>query len=343
MKKLALILGLSSVLFMIATPAAAVGRGRFFEPGQRTRLNFTLGRVDPFEASVVETDRPINQFRPEDQRDNAESFSLEDFGFGRSHDTLGLSFEHIWKYLTLFIDGSQMSAEAIGTAPRDLFMSVDGVQFEGESFDYQAIPVGTLYDAKLDTTFLNTRLAVTPWTFNPGGRVQFVPWVHVGLFGMYGAFDVDAGPATGTLFYENPPRNYVVGGRADGDVIAFGPEIGIGGELTLEVGRSARLAFQGNYSIFTFSGTTSDLGASSRNEKAVDYDYSATDGRVFFEVPMGRSSKFLVGAEYRVVRIDVLSEALDRSVGEILQLREKFNKNIGMSLTTVNLFAGFRF
>ncbi|MEE2777479.1 MAG: hypothetical protein VYE73_12050 [Acidobacteriota bacterium] len=342
MKRLALASTTALLILSLASPAAA-GRGRHREPGIRSRLNITVGTVDPFEASVVETNRPINQLRPENQRDNAESFALQDFGFDRSNDTVGLSFEHMWKYFTIFVDASQMDAAAIGAAPRDLFMSVDEIVFDGQRFDYQAIAEGTVYNADLETTFLNTRLAYTPFTFNPDGVVQFVPWVHLGVFGIYGTFDVDAGLATGIQIYENPPRNYVIGGQGSGDVAAFGPELGLGGELKFKLGHKARLTLQGNYSIFKFSGQTSDLGASARNDKSLDYDYSAFDGRAFLEFPMGQKSKFLIGAEYKVVDISALTEAIDRPLEQVVALREKFNKNIDMSITTVNITAGFRF
>ena len=337
----------SVVLYLLAllvAGAAFSGQwGRYHDKGQRARFMFTIGEMDPFEASVVETDRPINELRPEEQRDNAESFALEDFGFDKSNDIYGLSFEYIWKYLTIFVDGTQMNAKATGTAPRDLFMSVDEVFFEGQRYDYQAVLDGTTFNADLDITFLNPRLAYTPWTFNPDGAVQFVPWVHLGIFGVYGRFDIDNGAALRIQEYENPPRDYVVGGRSKGDVSAYGPEIGIGGELKFKTTEKSRLSVQANYSIFEFSGTSSDIKASSRREKSLDYDYSAFDIRAWYEIPVGENTKFLVGAEYRRVDIDALSEALDRPTEDVLLLREKFNKDIDMSLNIMNLSVGVRF
>jgi hypothetical protein len=338
----AIVLGLL-VSSLVAQSAAAGERGRHFEPGLRSRLTFSYGELDPFDASVRETDRPINELRAENQRDNAEFYSIEDFGFEQSHDIWGIAYEYAWKHVSIFADTSRFSADAVATAPRDLFLSVDEIGFDGRTFDYQAIPVGTLYDAELTTNLLNTRVAYTPWTFAPGGTVQFVPWVHLGVVYLAADFDIDAGPALGVQLYENPPREYVINGSGSGDVSGAGPELGFGGELTARLGERSRLVLQANASVFQISATTGELGFSSRREKALDYDYRAADLRLYFETPITAGSLFLVGLQYKWLDIDALSEALERPEDEVLELREKFNKDIHLDMSTVNLTIGFRF
>ena len=324
------------------TAISAAEAGRHFEPGKRFRIAFSIGDVSPIEGSVQETNRPINDFRPPERRDNAESFTLADLGMRDSKETFGLSLEKGWKYATWFSDATYFAADARTMAPRDLYLAVEEIQFQGSTYGYQQIPKGALFESSLDAVWINTRLAITPVTFNPGGSVQFVPWIHIGLLGLVGSSQFDAGPPTGIIQYENPPRNYVVGGSGDGDLMAFAPEVGVGGELAFALGQGT-LSVQGNYSIFEFAGTSSELGVSSRNEKAIDLDYSAIDGRILFERPMTEGSSIVFGAELRTFLVDASAEALDRSVEEILTLREKFNKDILFELTTVNLSVGFRF
>lgn len=330
---------------LCCVPAASsdVRGGRHFEPGKRFRISVSIGDVSLIDGSVVETNRPINDFRPPEQRDNAESFSLADLGLLSSKKTFGLSLEKGWKYLTWFTDATHFSADTLTVAPRDLYLGVQEVQFQDATFRYQQIAEGSTFDATLDAVWLNSRLAVTPVTFNQGGSVQFVPWIHFGLFGLVGASRVYAGPATGVIQYENPPRDYVQGGSSKGDVMAFAPEVGVGGELTFAVGRRSTLLVQGNYSIFDFAGTTSELGVGSRNEKAVDLDYSAIDGRILYVRPMTKGSSLVFGAEFRTFLVDARVSALERSVEEILTLREKFNKDLLLELSSVNMSIGFRF
>lgn len=332
-----------AALCCASAASSAVEAGRHFEPGKRFRIAFSIGDVSPIEGSVQETNRPINDFRAPEKRDNAESFTLADLGMRDAKEAYGLSLEKGWKYITWFTDATYFAADAATTAPRDLYLAVEEIQFQGNTYAYQQIPEGALFQGSLDAVWINTRLAFTPVTFNPGGAVQFVPWIHIGLLGLVGSSQFDAGPPTAVIQYENPPRDYVVGGSGDGDLLAFAPEVGVGGELAFAVGRGT-LSLQGNYSVFEFAGTSNELGVSSRNEKAINLDYSAIDGRILFERPMnGGSSSFVLGAEFRTFLIDASVEALDRSVEEILTLREKFNKDILFELTTVNLSVGFRF
>ena len=176
--------------------------------------------------------------------------------------------------------------------------------------------------------------------------MQFVPWAHLGLFVFAGQFDILAGPALGVIEYENPPREYVQNGSSRGEIAALVPEIGLGGELRFKLapraGSHTCLVLQGGYSIFNFKGSTSDLGISARHEKDLDIDYDSYDGRVLIEWPLSSGVNFLFGAEFRKVRTDALVKAQERSPEEVLELREKFDKDIDLEMTSANAIFGFR-
>lgn len=321
--------------------SAAVG-GRAIEGDFKTRLTFNLGDKSPIEGGVQETERPLNDIREQITPEEAESFTFDELGLSESETTFGLSLERQWKWVTLFVNGTYMEASADGVAPRDLFIGVKDVRFGGVEYNYQRVPAGTAYSSDIDLLTASFRLAVTPVTLNPGGAAEFVPWIVVGLYTLGGQFDVDAGPAQGVQEYENPPRLYVVGGTSEGEAAAVAPEIGIGGELLLRVGEQARLTIQGTYAFIDVSGSTSDLGVSSRNEKDIDLDWKALDARVYYEFPLNDRLKLLVGGEYRRIEVDALAEAKDQTPEEILERREKFNKNVDMAIETVTFNVGLR-
>ncbi|MDX1645074.1 MAG: hypothetical protein R3244_12025 [Thermoanaerobaculia bacterium] len=323
---------------LIALPSWAGGRK--VEKGKRMRLMVSVGEGSPIEGGVEETFRPVNELR--ENPDSPESYTFAELGLDESDETLGLKLEYQWKWVTLFIDGTYLDATATMAAPDDLFIGVEEVFFEGQKFEYQQIPQGTVYDGEIDLLALNTRFGITPWHVNAGGNTEFVPWFVVGLFTLAGQFEVDAGPAQGVILYEFPPREYVVGGRSEGEAAAVAPEIGLGGEVTWRLGERARLTWQSNYTLFEFAGSTSDFGVSSRNEKDIDLDYKAFDTELFFELPMGNRSHFVAGIEFRRVEIDALSEAQDRAVEEVLERREKFNKDIDFSIESVLVNVGLR-
>lgn len=330
---------------MLLLPLAASAdnvKGRELDPDGRWKLTFNVGDRSPIAGGVNETFRPFDEIREEGTPQEPESFTFQELGLSDSDSTYGLSLEYQWKWVTLFIDGTFMEVSATGTAPRDFFIGVKDVRFEGQAYEYQLIPEGTTYEGFLDMLIINARTAFTPVTVNAGGNGEFVPWVWVGLFSMAGQFDIDAGPATGVVPYEFPPRNYVVGGKSDGDAAAAAPEIGLGGELTFRPTERSRLSFVGNVGWFQLSASTSDFGISSRNEKNVEFDYTTYDARVYWEMPMTDRSHFVVGLRYYYVDIDALSEAQDRPDEEIEELREKFNKDISFSTDSLVLSVGFR-
>lgn len=333
--RLAIVVVLSALL---ALPTWAAGRQ--VEKGKRMRLMLSVGDRSPIEGGVEETFRPINELR--ETPDSPESYTFAELGLDESDETLGLKLEYQWKWVTLFVDGTHLDATASMAAPDDLFIGVEEVFFEGEKFEYQQIPVGTVYDGEIDLLAVNTRIGITPWHVNAGGNTEFVPWFLIGLFTLAGQFEVDAGPAQRVILYEFPPREYVVGGRSEGEAAAVAPELGVGGEVMWRLGERSRLTWQSNFTVFEFAGSTSDFGVSSRNEKDIDLDYTAFDTELFFELPMGNRSHFVAGIEYRMVEIDALSEAQDRAVEEVLERREKFNKDIDFSIESVVVNVGFR-
>ncbi len=323
-----------------AAPPATAEKGRAYEEGRRLRLSISIGDRTPISGSVVETSRPINELR--ENPDPPESFTFEELGLTESDTTYGLSLEYQWKWVTLFVDATYLEASVTAEAPRDLFIGVEKVSFGGQEYEYQVIPRGLAYTGDMDLLALNIRGAFTPVTVNPGGTTEFVPWVLLGLFNLGGRIDLDAGPATGIEQYENPPRTYVRGGKSEGEAAAFAPEIGLGGEIKFRLSERARLGFIGNYSIFKFKGSTGDLGVSSRREKDVDADYAAIDAKVFYEMPLGSGTNLVIGLAYRQVEIDASSKATPKSEEEILELREKFDKDITLEVETVLFSVGVR-
>ena len=327
---------------VLSLPAAAAERGRVLDPERRTRLTFTVGDATPIEGGVQETDRPLNSVRDQITPEAPESFTFDELGLDESESTFGLAFEHQWRWVTFFLNSTWLEASAQANAPRDLFIGVSEVRFDGREYDYQRIPAGAPYAGEIDLFATSFRFGVTPVTLNPGGAAQFVPWIGVGLFTLAGEFEIDAGPATGVQLYEFPPREYVIGGRSKGDVGALAPELGIGGELLFRLSARSSLVLQGNYMISDLSVSTRELGVDSRNEKEIDLDYRAADLRAHVELPMGASSNVIVGVEYRNVVIDAVSRAQERTIEEIFELQEKFNKEIDFEIESVLLHVGFR-
>ena len=120
---------------LTALPAARgepVAAGRVFDHDRANRLFLTVGQVGTLEGSVDETTRRLFTVTGQDaKQDNAESYSFDELGLDSSDLTFGLSYERLWRWVTLRLDGAYVRAEASGNAPRDLFIGVSDVNFGG--------------------------------------------------------------------------------------------------------------------------------------------------------------------------------------------------------------------
>ena len=322
--------------------------GRPVNPDRSFTLKISVGQVTEIEGGVTETTRQLYELEGRDPSTFApESYTFEELGLTESEINFGFSIEKMWRYITLRGDLSYMRAEANATPPRDFYIGVDEVDFNGKSYEYMKLEEGVPYQAKLDSLLINGRMQYTPFTIAPENILSFTPWVHLGLFAIAGTFEVDQGEAKGIELYENPPREYVVGGNGEGTLVGFAPELGVGGEAKLWLGRNRHgdreLALQGTYGIFQYKGSSEALGIDSRNEKDLDIDYDVLELRALFYLPVSAKLDLVFGAEYRTMTTDAESKEPTKSLEEVLEDREKFDKDIALDLTIVNAFIGLRF
>lgn len=320
--------------------------GRDLDNRPTASLNLSAGSIFSLNGSVKETTRPIQEFV--DTGQVGEDYTLEQLGFTGNYPVFGLEFDKMWKYVTLQLRASYVSATVDSMADRDGYIGVGEVSFEGEDYEYMKIPKGQDFTADLQGGLFGLRTLFTPCTLEPRNwMIEFVPSAYFGLFSFAGYYEVDAGPAQGLITYENPPREYVVGGTGKGWTGIAVPEIGLGGELRLgfgeRLGRDVSLILQGYYSVFQFEGTTEDLGISSRHEKLLDLDYTSYEVRLLFEIPMSEAIDLFFGAACQVLEADALAEATEKTPEEVLALREKFDKKIHFEMSQATALVGIRY
>ena len=331
-----------------ASRADAIMGGRPVDPDRSFTLQVSVGQLSEIKGEVNETTRQLFELegRPEASFE-AESYSLDELGLTDSDITYGLSVEKMWRYITLRGHLSYMHAEATSVAPRDFFIGVDKISFQGKSYEYMKIEDGKPFQASLDAAVIGGRMQYTPFTIAPENIISFTPWIHLGLFAIAGTFEVDQGEPERIQIYENPPREYVVGGHGEGDSGIFAPELGAGGEFRIYLGEGVggapiELSLQGTYAIFEFHGSSDSLGVSSRNEKDLDVNYDMYELRAELYWPISKGVDFVLGGEYRVITADASSKAKAKTLEEAQKNREKFDKDITLEMTFVNGFAGFR-
>lgn len=346
--KLRRILAAGSLLLPSFASAEFISGGRPVNPDKSFTLSASVGQVTEISGGVTETTRQLFELEGRDPSTfQPESYTFEELGLEDSDITYGLSMEKNWRYFTFLGGLSYMHVEANGVPPRDFFIGVDDIEFEGQSYEYMKLEDGIPYEASIDAAIIDLRLQYTPFTLGADYVLSFTPLVHAGFFALAGTFEIDQGDPQRIQIYENPPREYVVGGHGEGTLAGFAPEIGIGGEFRLWLGRNKygdrELALQGTYAIFKYNGSSDTLGISSRNEKDLDIDYAMIDARAMLYWPISAKLDFVLGAEYKLITTDAESKSQDDTLEEAEEDREKFDKDIDFDLTIVNVFVGLRF
>ncbi len=316
--------------------------GRQQEGRPAFELELSGGRVARIEGSVEETVRPY--YQQIGQETQGESYTLAELGLDGKKFTLGARLEQRWSYFTLGLSGFYYHPSADTVALRDYYLGIsDEIEYQGKKYEYMMIPEGQPFTADLRTVFCELSLLFTPVTITPLPDFEFIPSIYLGITGVFGKYDIDAGPPTGTVVYEYPPRDYVVGGRSDGWAGAAVPALGLGGEVRIGPADGLRLTARACYSLFRYDGSTDYLPVSIRHEKDLDLDYDSFSGRAQLELPLSPDLDLLLGVAYTYVKIDADATATEKPPEEIEELREKFDKKINFELAELHGFVGLRF
>lgn len=335
---------ISLTALFLALPARAdfIQWGRNREDRGTFDLEVTGGKVTLIKGSVEETIRPYYEEIGQDTP--GESFTLAELGLDGKKATLGLRMEKRWKYLTLSLSGFYYNPSADTTAIRDYYIGIaNDIEYGGKKYEYMMIPEGQPFAADLKTAFCELSLLITPVTITPLPNFEFIPAIYLGLSGAFGSYDLDAGPPTGTVVYEYPAREYVVGGQTDGWTGIGVPAIGLGGELRIGPPDGLRLLARVHYKFFRYDGSTDYIPISIRHEKNLDLEYDSLEARVQLELPVSSKLDLFAGVAYGYFKIDAETTATEKTSEEVEELREKYDKKINFEMADLRGFVGLKF
>jgi len=248
--------------------------------------------------------------------------------------------EKKWTHISLSGSANYTKLEASGRANREPFaLGVGGVSYQGKDYDYMLIEQGQKYDAEIQTGIFIFDLKWTPFHIVSDERyITFAPWLHLGLLGVIGHYDIDAGPAKGVTTYEFHPYDYVVGGSADGFNGGAVPDIGFGGEVKLGLkpmeDRMMNLVLQWQYFFLDMDTSLGSFGIDSRNDKDISVDYSGFEMNAILEIPLNEDRDLLVGLRYRHTEANVDVDAKRRSQSSQDSLKEKYDKKATLEFDT---------
>jgi hypothetical protein len=334
----------AGVVWMQAPARAEVVWGGSLPEDRTQNLRVMIGSLLEFEGMISETTRRFYDVtgRPESQAD-AESYNSSDFNLDGPFGALGLSLDMAWSFLRLQLDTLFMSPSATATARRDYYIAVgDDIAYGGQTYERMQIPEGRKFSTDLTGNMTELVLMLVPVGFTADDYLHINPGLAAGLLFFGGSYDIDAGPATGVVTYQNPPEQFVVGGKSGGFVALGVPQWGPGLDVRVGSPGEVQASFQAHYLLFDYDGGTGYFSTSEHREKNVDFRHRNLRLRGQVEFPLRRVALSL-GVQAQWIETEGLISSRSTDPDEIIRLRERFDKEFTFRASTLLATVGLVF
>lgn len=332
---------------MMVAGVATVARGEFVggvpEHRQRSELRAEAGAVLDISGTVKETFRSYYAAtgRHRDQA-TAESYDLDDFGVDAPYPGFGIHYDNQGKWLAFRLDFTYLNLSADAKAGRDYYIGlVDEVKYGGREYDNMKIPKGTDFTMDFSGGILDLVLSLTPFTLGAEGVFELTPILDIGVAGVAGQFDLDAGRARGTTVYQDPPVDFVVGGDSSGLVGIAAPMVGAGLELCIGNPEGVRWTTRGTVDVFAYDGSSKPF--SSAREKDIDISFLMVGAETGLEIPLSATTDLTLGVRYQMMHLDGDIKSHEHETARIIAAHERFDKEVDFDVSMVLAFVGFRF
>ncbi len=325
--------------------AGFITAGRQVSAQRNSRLQLSIGQVRQLDVLVEETTRAFYDVtgREADQ-ERAQTFDGSDFNMEDGYLTLGLKWENARKYFTWQAETALMNPSTEAVARRNYYIGIGrSVDYEGKSYDNMLIPEGDEFEVSVLGGTLELRSQFTPFTLRLGDNLRIIPWAELGIFTFMGNYKLDAGEPRGSTVYQNPPVDFVIGGRTRGFAGMGLPEWGGGGEIRLGSDDGASLSLRGSYTVCEYSGGTRFFTSSSHREKSIDLSHRNVRLQAHVELPTVSGRAWLLGARYQKIKSAALIESTGETAEEIIERRERFDKQVEFAYESFEFLAGFTF
>lgn len=314
--------GLEDVRFAEREDAASRVRRSWIGPGRGTRgvsleLWGGMGGVRDVEGTVRE--KIAGQGFT-----GALHLNLSDLGIEEGSDAHFFQAKLMNGWVTFLLSGYQGTVSGEGTAEADVRLNVEGMEFGGRVLEYLLIPGGGMYSLDLENTWIGLGMQFTPFTLNPGGRIRFTPWLHLGLHYVELLYRVDAGTTTRVQFDPQTQRTFAVRGRARREEQALMPELGFGGEIRMQLreraGKWVELVGNATYKRLDVQEGIGGVSFNDASFHELDFTYDALEMHLYVQVPVNRRIDFLCGIYAEQVTLESRFggsrrvEGLDREV-----------------------------
>lgn len=325
--------------------AGIIGIGRDLPEGRDTVLSFSAGAVMKMEALVEETTRQLYDVTGETWKQlDAESYDESDFNMSGPYPAFGLEFHSIGWLFSFNLDALVFDASTDSIAMRNYYIGVgDDVYFNGAAYEHMKIPVGSPFSADLFGGSIELGIAFHPLSINPAPGISIVPSLEAGILAFAGQYDIDAGDPVGTTVYQNPPIDFVVGGKSSGLAAIGIPQFGPGCEIRIGEPERANLVLSASYLFFNYDGSSEYITTADHRDKDAEIDHENLCASLRIEHLLADGNTFTWGVQARLIRSEGMTSASATSEEEILAERERFDKVFAFELSTLTAMIGMTF
>lgn len=348
MKKTSTILALTFGLLTAGAFAQAEFDWGSQRPEERDHeWRFYLGGIMSLSGGVDETFRAFYAATGQDYKQSlAESYDLGDFGVSCPYFTWGVEYERDWEWWAFKWDLTVLNLSASARAKRNYYMGVGkDISYGGRKYDHLMIPSGRNFSIDLTGAMSDLMFSFTPFTFFYGGGddCKLTPSLDLGLVLFGGQLDIDAGRSTGTTVYQNPPVDFVIGGKSSSFLAIGAPKIGLGADFRLGPDDDFQWVFHGDLGYFAYNGSTKLFTSASHREKNIDVSYLSFTGEAGMNIPLENGSALSCGLRLQIVAIDAEIKSKAKDQAAVIAARERFDKAADFTMTTLMFYVGYAY
>ena len=309
------------------------------------RLYF--GAITTIKGTVDETFRAFYAATGQDYKQAlAESYDLSDFGLDGPYQTIGFHFDHAWKFWAFKWDMLFFDISTEARAKRDYYIGVGkDISYHGRKYDHLMVPKGDDFSIDLFGAMADAMFSFTPITFFYGSNddMRLTPSIDLGLVFFGGQFEIDDGNPRGTTVYQNPPVNFVIGGKSESFIGGGAPKIGAGATFVKGCDGDPQWVSHVDIGYFSYDGSTKPFTSSGHREKELDVSMFTLGAETGFVLPMGDVIALTGGLRLQFLSLTGEIKSKEKEKEKIIAARERFDKSVDFTVTMAMVYLGLTF
>lgn len=304
------------------------------------------GSILSMDGKVDETFRAFYAATGQDYKQAlAESYDLGDFNIDGPYTTIGFHYDCAWKYWAFRWDMMFFDIKSDAVAPRNFYIGLGkDISYGGRDYDHLMIARGDHFSIDLFGAMSDLMFSFTPITFfYCDDYIKFTPSIDIGLVLFGGQFEIDDGAPRGTTVYQNPPVDFVIGGKSSMFIGGGAPKIGLGGNVI--VGDEGVLQWANHLDLgyFSYDGSTKLFTGNGHREKDLEMSMFSINAETGLIIPLSDSKSLTTGIRLQFLDLSGEIKSKQKDSAKVIAARERFDKSVEFNMITAMFYIGLTY